>query len=228
MKMRLIIFGPPGSGKGSCSSRLKKIGIEKISTGDLFRASIKRDDELGKKVKKYVTSGQLVPDEIVISVVKERIKELDDFILDGFPRTIKQAKALDSMTKIDAIILIKAHDEILIEKALARRICSNPECDGNYNVAKINKVIDGVEYNLPPLLPKDDMKCDKCGSRLIKRKDDELDIIKERLKIYYEQTKPIIDYYKKKKIPFIEIWMNRPPDTMTEKIIEEIKKLKFF
>jgi adenylate kinase len=225
--MKLIIFGPPGSGKGTYSSRLKeKFGLEKISTGDIFREEIKKGSELGKKVEDYLKKGELVPDEIVIKVVKEKIKNLDSFILDGFPRTVEQAKALGMMTKIDAIIKINAHEEILIEKISGRRICSNPKCDGNYNVADIHKIIEGVEYILPPLLPKEDMRCDKCGSPLIQRDDDRPEVVKERLRIYEEQSKPVVEYYKRKnEVPFVEVWMNRPPEIVVEKIIEGLKNL---
>jgi len=227
--MKLIIFGPPGSGKGTYSSRLKEIfKLEKISTGDIFREEVKKGTELGKMVEGYLKKGELVPDRIVVKVVRERIKNCEDFILDGFPRTVKQAKALDRITKIDAIIKINAHEEILIEKISGRRICSNPKCDGNYNISDIHKTIDGIEYILPPLLPKEDMKCDKCGSPLIQRDDDKPEIIKERLKIYEEQSRPVLKYYERKrknKVPFVEVWMNRPPEEVVEKIVSELKKL---
>jgi adenylate kinase len=227
IKMKLIIFGPPGSGKGTYSSRLKeKFRLEKISTGDIFREEIKRGSNLGKRVEVYLKKGELVPDEIVIEVVRERIKNLDNFILDGFPRTVEQAKALDLMIKIDAIININAHSEVLIEKISGRRICSNQKCDGNYNIADINKTIGGVEYILPPLLPKEDMKCDKCGSHLIQRDDDKPEVVKERLRIYEEQSKPVLEYYKRKnEVPFVEIWMNRPPEIVVDKIIDGLKSL---
>jgi adenylate kinase len=222
--MKLIIFGPPGSGKGTYSSRLKEIfGLEKISTGDIFREEIKKGSEIGKKAEKYLKKGKLVPDKIVIEIVKKRIENLENFILDGFPRTLKQAKALSKIAKIDAIIKINAHDEILIEKISGRRICSNPKCDGNYNIANIHKTIEGIEYILPPLLPKEDMKCDKCGSPLIQREDDRPSVIKQRLKVYEKQTKPLLNFYKKQKIPFIEVWMNRPPEEIVEKIANELK-----
>ena len=225
--MKLIIFGPPGSGKGTYSSRLKeKFGLEKISTGDIFREEIKKGSELGKKVEGYLKKGELVPDEIVIEVVREKIKSLDNFILDGFPRTVNQAIALDKMVKIDAIIKINAHSEVLIEKISGRRICSNPKCDGNYNIAGVHKTINGIEYILPPLLPKEDMKCDKCGSPLIQRDDDKPEVVRERLRIYEEQSRPVLDYYKKQgKIPFVEVWMNKPPEMVVEKIIEGLKNL---
>jgi len=225
--MKLIIFGPPGSGKGTYSSKLKEIfGVEKISTGDIFREEIKRGSELGKKIEKYVKEGKLVPDEIVIEVVKERIKNLEKFILDGFPRTVNQAKELLKITKIDAIIKLNIHEEILVEKMLGRRICSNPKCDGNYNIANIHKVVEEIEYYLPALLPKNDMKCDKCGSPLIQREDDKEEIIRQRIRIYEEQTKPVIEFFKKEtKIPIIEIWVNRPVEEIVKRIVKSLKSL---
>ncbi|MEM5815275.1 MAG: nucleoside monophosphate kinase [Candidatus Aenigmatarchaeota archaeon] len=228
--MKLIIFGPPGSGKGTYASRLKeKFGLEKISTGDIFREEIKKGSKLGKDVEKYIKEGNLVPDEIVIEIVREKIKNLENFILDGFPRTIEQAKALDSIVEVDAIIKLNIHEEILIEKICGRRICSNQKCDGNYNIADVKKVIDGIEYLLPPLLPKNDMKCDKCGFPLIQRDDDKPEIIRERIKVYEEQSKPVINYYKEKgKVSFIEIWVNRPPEIILDKIVEGLKNLRLF
>jgi len=226
--MKLIIFGPPGSGKGTYSSKLREVfGVEKIATGDIFREEIKKGSELGRKVEKYVKEGKLVPDEIVIEVVKERIKGLEKFILDGFPRTVNQAKELLKLTKIDAIIKLNIHEEILVEKMLGRRICSNPKCDGNYNIANIRKVVEGIEYYLPALLPKNDMLCDKCGSPLIQRDDDKEEIIRQRIKIYEEQTKPVLEFFKREtKIPIAEIWVNRPVEEIVNRLIEELKKLK--
>jgi len=225
--MRLIIFGPPGSGKGTYSAKLKeKLGIEKISTGDFFRAEVKKQSELGRKVEDYLKQGLLVPDEIVIEVVKDIIDKIkDNFILDGFPRTVRQAEWLLNYTKIDAVIKINVHDEILIEKISARRICSNPNCDGNYNIAFIDKVIDGIHYYLPPLLPKNDMKCDKCGSPLIQRDDDKPEVVKKRLEIYHRQTKPVEDFLRKSGVKFIEIWMNKEPEKIANEIIEKLKEL---
>jgi adenylate kinase len=225
--MKLIIFGPPGSGKGTYSSKLKEIfGVEKIATGDIFREEIKKGSELGKKVEKYVKEGKLVPDEIVIEVVKEKIKNLENFILDGFPRTINQVKELLKITKIDAIIKLNMHEEIIVKKILGRRICSNPKCDGNYNIADVHETIDGIEYFLPAILPKNDMLCDKCGSPLIQREDDKEEIIRERIRIYEEQTKPVLEFFKREtKIPIIEIWVNRPVDEIVDRIVKSLKSL---
>ena len=230
--MHLIIFGPPGSGKGTYSQRLApKVGIVKISTGDIFRETSKQNTEFGKYVAGILTKGELVPDDITTKILKERISQPDaknGFILDGYPRTIPQAQDLDGITKIDAIISIIAPEEVLIEKISARRICSNPKCDGNFNIADIQKKINGVEYNLPPLMPKNDMKCDKCGSDLYQRDDDNPEVVKGRLEIYRKQSEPVIDYYKKRgRIPFINVHMNKPPDEIVEKIVNELRKLNF-
>ncbi len=230
--MRLILFGPPGVGKGTQAQILsQKLNIPHISTGDILREAVKNQTELGLKAKSFMDKGELVPDDVMIGIIKEVLSSercKNGFILDGFPRTVNQAKALDKMIKIDAIIKINAHPEVLIEKISGRRICSNPKCDGNYNIADIHKTIDGIEYILPPLLPKEYMKCDKCGSPLVQREDDKPEVVKERLRIYEEQSKPVLEYYKRKrknKVPFVEVWMNRPPEIIVEKIIEGLKNL---
>ncbi|MDI6806824.1 MAG: nucleoside monophosphate kinase [Candidatus Aenigmarchaeota archaeon] len=226
--MNLIIFGPPGSGKGTYASRLEsKLGIKRIATGDIFRDEIKKNTELGKKVVKFYNRGELVPDYITIEVLRKALEEIvkKNFILDGFPRTVEQAKALEKIVKIDAIINILAHEEILIEKTQARRICSNTKCDGNYNLADIRKTIDNIEYILPPILPKKPGICDKCGSELYQRADDEdLELIKRRLRVYEEQSKPVIFFYKGK-VRFIDIYMNRPPEQIVERILQELKNI---
>jgi len=226
--MKLIIFGPPGSGKGTYSTGLKaRFGLEKISTGDIFREEIKNSTILGKRIENYLREGRLVPDDVVIEVVSLKLKSSDNYILDGYPRTMGQARALDGIAKIDAIININVHEDILLEKITARRICSNPKCDGNYNIADIHRILGGTEYILPPILPKDDMKCDKCGSPLIQREDDKPEVIKDRLRVYQKQSKPVIEYYRGKgKIPFIEVWMNRVPEAIIDEIASKLKTMK--
>ncbi len=228
--MNLIIFGPPGSGKGTYSQRLApKVGIVKISTGDIFRETVMQNTEFGRYIAGILSKGQLVPDDITTKILKERTSQPDaknGFILDGYPRTIPQAQSLDELTKIDAIINIIAPEEVLIEKISARRICSNTKCDGNFNIADIRKMINGINYELPPLMPKNDMKCDKCGGDLYQRNDDKAEVVKGRLEIYRKQSEPVIDYYKKQgKLPFVNVHMNRPPDEIVEKIIAELRKL---
>ncbi|UCF59281.1 MAG: adenylate kinase [Candidatus Bathyarchaeota archaeon] len=211
--MKLVIFGPPGSGKGTYASRLKsKLDIVTISTGDIFREAIKQDTELGKKIKKYLDSGQLVPDETVIKVVRNRITRPDckrGFILDGFPRTVEQAKALGETVKIDAIINLLIPEQIIIERLSNRRTCKN--C--------------GEIYNLKTLKPKKEGICDKCGGPLIQRKDDTISVIKERFQVFEKQTRPLIKHYKNK-TPLVNMVCNRlPPEDVIEQILRELKKL---
>jgi adenylate kinase len=229
IEMNLMIFGPPGSGKGTYASRLEPIlKIKRIATGDIFRDEMKKSTELGKKAAGYYNKGELVPDSVVTDMLEKKLEEIGkrNFILDGFPRTVEQAKDLDKFVKIDAIIVIIAPEEILIEKSKARRICSNTKCDGNYNLADIKKTIDGIDYILPPLLPKKSGVCDKCGSKLYQRAEDgDENMIKKRLKVYEDQSKPVLKYYKGK-IKFVQIYMNRPPDEIAKRIVGELKKIK--
>jgi len=212
--VNLIIFGPPGAGKGTYASRLATLlKIAGIATGDIFREEIKQNTLLGRKVADFVNKGVLVPDEITIEILKKRISEPNSqkgFILDGYPRTIEQAKALEMIAKIDAVIRIIVPEWIIIERLSNRRICSN--C--------------GEVYNLRYLKPKIEGVCDKCGGQLYQREDDKPEVIKERLKVYEKQTQPLIEYYKKK-IPVIEVETPRietPPETIIEKMINKLKK----
>lgn len=227
--MKLIIFGPPGSGKGTYSTRIaEKFRIKYIATGDIFRSLIKKKTKLAEEVKRIMFAGGLQSDELTNKIVGNELKKKDakkGFILDGFPRTLPQAEFFDNAVKIDAIIQIIAPKEILVEKISARRICSNTDCTGNYNIADINKTIDGIRYILPPLLPKKDMVCDKCGSPLYQRKDDLPEAIEERLNIYERQTKPLLEFFKKRNYRFVTVYMNRPPEEVVSKIIEGLNKL---
>jgi adenylate kinase len=215
--MHFIIFGPPGSGKGTYSTRLASLlGIASISTGDIFRDAVKEGKPLGRKIQGYLEKGQLVPDEIVVEVLNERLSQTDSqegFILDGFPRTIEQAKALDRITKIDAIINLVVPEWIIIERLSNRRICK--DC--------------GAIYNLRNMKPKVAGRCDVCGGLLIQRPDDTVEIIKTRLKVYEEQTKPLIEFYEKR-VPFINVQCNdidTDPDEMVKKIFGELKRRNF-
>ena len=221
--MKCIIFGPPGSGKGTYSMRVApKLGIVKISTGDILRDYIDQGTELSKKIESYVKNGALVPDKIIIEIFKERIIQPDcknGFILDGFPRTLSQTKALERITKIDVMINLILPKKILVEKLSARRICKN--CSDIYNIININKTVKGVRYILPALSPKVKGKCDKCGGELIRRVDDVSEVIKERLEVYDKQSKPILQYYQDK-ILIINIHVTRGPEILVNKIIEEL------
>ena len=186
--MKLILLGPPGAGKGTQSIELsKKYSAPHISTGDILRGSIKAGLPLGLKAKSYMDKGELVPDNVVIGIVAERLKDPDtkkSFILDGFPRTVKQAIGLDEALKkigsgIDMVVYFQTSDKVAIERLTGRRVCKN--CGFNYHVK-----------NMPP---KKEGICDKCGGALYQRPDDNEATVLNRLKVYDEQTKPLVDHY---------------------------------
>ncbi|MFP4045509.1 MAG: adenylate kinase family protein [Candidatus Aenigmatarchaeota archaeon] len=224
--MNLVIFGPPGSSKGTVSSKLvQELGIEHISPGELFRQEVERGSELGKKVKGYMDKGDLVPDSVVNEAVEKKLRDINkqDFILDGYPRTLEQAEFLDKVVKIDATIFLKTHEEIAVRKILGRRICKN--CGkGNYNVADIDKTIDGIHYKLPPLSPEEEGKCDHCGAELSRRDDDTEETIKRRFEIYKEREKPLLNFFQDK-TEVVEIWADGTPPEVTEKTLEKIRSL---
>lgn len=215
--MKAIIFGAPGSGKGTYASRLQaKLGVDVIAMGDIFRELLKEDSELGRKVKVYVEKGLLVPDEIVVEVLKQRLSKIPKgkgFILDGYPRTLEQAKILEGITKIDVILLLDVPDWIIIERLSSRRICRN--CGTVYNIRFLKPKVEGI--------------CDKCGGPLYQRSDDNPEVIKKRLQVYQEQTRPLLEYFKAKKVPFVASstpTLDTPPELIVDKIIAELKKLK--
>jgi adenylate kinase len=186
--MKKIFLGPPGSGKGTAASRIAPIrNVPHISTGDLFRENIKNKTEIGTKAKSFMDVGELVPDEIVIEMLKQRIENedcKDGFILDGFPRTIPQAEKLSEMTGIDAVINLNVTDEIIIKRLCSRVSCKN--C--------------GEVFNLVGVPPKQEGICDKCSGELFRRYDDEPETVLNRLNIYKEKTQPLIDFYNNKGI----------------------------
>lgn len=190
-----------------------KLSVAPVSTGDIFREEIKRDTDLGKRVAGYLSRGELVPDSVVIDVLKDRISRPDaekGFILDGFPRTVAQAEALEKIVKIDAVIRLIVPEWIIIERLSNRRICK--KC--------------GAIYNVKYLKPKKPGVCDKCGGALYQREDDKPEVIKERLKIYEKQTQPLIAYYQDK-VPFINAECNKldmPPETVVDEILEKLQK----
>jgi adenylate kinase len=189
--MNLILMGLPGAGKGTQAEKINdEYNIPHISTGDMFRLAIKEGTELGKKAKEFMDQGALVPDEVTIGIVKERLSKDDckkGFLLDGFPRTIAQAEALDELLAelnqtIDYVIHVDVPEEKLVERLTGRRVC--PTCGATYHVA----------YNPP----KEEGKCDQDGSELIQRDDDQPETVKNRLAVNVEQTKPLLDFYEKK------------------------------
>lgn len=191
--MKVIMLGAPGAGKGTQAKQIAdKYSIPHISTGDIFRANIKNGTELGKKAKTYMDQGLLVPDELVVELVADRIQQDDcknGFVLDGFPRTIPQAEALDAALakineKMDYAIDVDVPDENIISRMSGRRACLN--CGATYHIVTIPTKVEGV--------------CDRCGSPVVLRDDDQPETVKKRLEVYHEQTQPLIDYYKKQNI----------------------------
>lgn len=191
--MKLLIMGRPGAGKGTQAANIKEYyNIPHISTGDMFRAAIKNQTKLGLLAKSYMDQGALVPDEVTIGIVRERLSEDDckkGFLLDGFPRTIAQAEALDKILesngiKLDAVLDVNVPAEILIRRMVGRRVCKT--CGATYH----------VEFNAPKV----EGICDNCGSKLIQRADDTKETAVNRLKVYDQQTAPLLEFYRKKNL----------------------------
>ncbi|MEM2169013.1 MAG: adenylate kinase [Candidatus Bathyarchaeia archaeon] len=211
--MRMIIFGPPGSGKGTYASRLMSIlGVPHISTGDLVREEIRAGTDIGRVAKQYVERGELVPDEIIINLLTKRLQKSDaekGFILDGFPRTFKQAKYLEENFKVDLVINLVVPDEVIIQRLSNRLICRR--C--------------GAIYNRLTLKPRVDEICDICNSELYQREDDKPEVIRERLNVYRANTEPLINYYREKGI-LVDVYCNdlmMPPEVVVKKILKVIE-----
>jgi adenylate kinase len=192
MPVKIVLLGPPGAGKGTQAKSISnRYSIPHISTGDIFRKNISENTPLGIEAKSYMDNGQLVPDEVTINMVKDRLQQDDcknGYLLDGFPRTVHQAEALDNFLtereeSIDTALLIEVPKEFILERMTGRRVC--PSCGASYH----------IKFNPPT----NDGKCDLCGSDVIQRKDDTEETVKERLDVYENQTQPLIDFYKNKK-----------------------------
>jgi adenylate kinase len=193
--MKLILLGAPGSGKGTVAKLLvEKFSIPQISTGDILRGAVKAETDIGKKAKEYMNRGDLVPDEIIMGIMEERLQENDcqaGFILDGFPRTIPQAEDLDNLLKklkikLDLVVNLEVPEDEIIKRLTSRRTCSNSDCQAIYNV-----------ISMPP---KQEGVCDKCGHPIIQREDETAEAIKYRLETYQNKTAPLIDFYKAQNI----------------------------
>lgn len=209
--MKLILLGAPGAGKGTQAEIIcEKLSIPTISTGNIIREALKSGTEMGLKAKAFVDAGKLVPDDVVIGIIQERLVQDDcksGFILDGFPRTIAQAEALDKMgVDIDRVIDIEVPDDKIVERMSGRRVCES--CGASYHLLYKKPEVEGV--------------CGKCGGTLIQRKDDHPDTVTERLKVYHEQTEPLKDYYSKQGKLFIVEGQEEVADTtaLTLKILE--------
>jgi adenylate kinase len=182
--MNIIFLGPPGAGKGTQAQKIcDSLKIPQISTGDILRRAMKEGTETGLKAKSYIDAGKLVPDDVIIDIVKERLA-MDDckggYILDGFPRTVPQAEALDGFATIDSVIELDVADQVLVDRLSGRRVCL--KCGATYHVSRLNGKT----------------TCDKCGETLVQRDDDKAETVLNRLKVYHEQTAPVSGHYEKK------------------------------
>ena len=213
--MQIILMGPPGAGKGTQAVKIvEKFKIPQISTGDMFRAAVKEGTELGKKAKACMDAGTLVPDEVTVGIVRERLSKSDcanGFILDGFPRTVEQAEALEKILSelklsLTKVLNIHVPAEDLIERAVGRRICK--KCGATYH----------VKFNPPKA-----EVCDKCGEKLYQRADDNEETMKKRLSVYEESTRPLIDYYEKVGL-YVEIDGRQPIDKVTEDLVKVLEE----
>ena len=221
--MNIIMLGAPGTGKGTIAGILSEnLGIPQISTGDIFRQNIKEGTELGKLAESYISKGQLVPDEVTVKIVEDRLEQEDaknGVILDGFPRTVVQADKLKEILeskgkKLDITINLTTPEEEIIERIVNRRVCSNQECKAVFNVVLHPPKVEGI--------------CDKCGSELITRKDDKIETVKSRLEQYFTATSPLVEYYEKEGIlysAFVSKTVNKLAEDVAKDIIEHIKSL---
>ena len=208
--MRIILLGPPGAGKGTQAVRLAEhFRVARISTGDILRHNVGRGTDLGKKADAFMKAGKLVPDDLVIEMTKARLAEPDcrgGFILDGFPRTVAQAEALDSITKVDHVVSMFLEPEELVKRSIGRRVC--PKCDAVYHV-----------LSNPP---KGDGKCDHCGTALIQRTDDTREVVEARVLEFESRTTPLVEFYRKKHL-LREVYAAGIIDEISHRLFQAVK-----
>lgn len=209
--MKIVFLGPPGSGKGTQATRLsQKLGLMHLSTGDILRDSVRRQTELGKKAESYMKSGALVPDDLIIGIIEEKLASgqlADGFILDGFPRTIPQAESLKEMflrqqQSLDRVFLLRVSDEEIVKRLSGRWYC--PTCNAG--------------YNYPLQVPKITGRCDNDGTHLQRRPDDEESVVRNRLQVYKAQTQPIEDFYRREQLLY-EIPAEQGPDKVFQALL---------
>ena len=208
--MRLVLLGPPGSGKGTQGERLAQaLGVPRISTGDILRRNVAQGTDLGKKAKAFMETGKLVPDELVIAMTAARLKEADarnGFILDGFPRTIPQAEALGRLTPLDAVVNLFLEPEELVKRSAGRRVC--PKCESVYHLASNPPRKAGI--------------CDKCGTPLVTRPDDREEVVRTRIETYERQTAPLVQYYRDKGL-LREVYASGMIDEISQRVQEALR-----
>ena len=209
--MNIILLGAPGAGKGTQASKLKDAyNLPHISTGDIFRENIKNQTPIGVVAKSFIDKGQLVPDEVTCKIVEERISRADcanGYMLDGFPRTIAQAEALDKIAKIDLVVNMDVDHSLLLDRLCGRRVCKN--CGESYHLSRLGGRTD----------------CERCGGELYQRKDDNPETVQNRLDVYNAQTTPLIEYYTKKGVLF-NVESNSTPEDVFQKVSEKLDSMK--
>lgn len=216
--MKIIIFGPPGSGKGTYASRLgPRLNIPHISTGDILREEVKNMTELGKRIQGYISTGKLVPDDVVNELVRKRLSKEDcrrGFILDGYPRSLEQAEFLDKLTKMDFVINLNVPDEVLVRRLSSRLVCR--KCGAIYNILTLKPKVEGV--------------CDKCGGKLYQRDDDRPEVVRERIELYKDEIAPLLEHYRKTDIAMIDFYESgnsgrgADPEVVVDRIIKALKE----
>lgn len=211
--MKLVLLGPPGAGKGTQAVLLaEQFDVPHVSTGDILRRHVSDKSELGRKAERYIRAGKLVPDKLVIEMVRKRLRQRDarkGFILDGFPRTLEQSKALDEMTTLDTALLLFLDPEDLIKRSTGRRVCEDCE----------------TVYHLLSNPPKKPGFCDRCGGKLIVREDDKEETVRRRIEVYEDQTKPLVQYYKTKGI-LVQVYGSGLIDEVADRIREALAPAK--
>lgn len=210
--MNIILLGAPGAGKGTQATRISdKFGMPHISTGDIFRANIKNQTEIGVLAKSYIDKGQLVPDEVTCKIVENRLQEEDcknGYLLDGFPRNVSQAEALEKFTKIDAVVNINIDFSLLMARLCGRRVCKN--CGESYHVSTLGGKT----------------TCERCDGELYQRADDNPETVQKRLDVYDAQTAPLIDYYTKKGLILNFTGTDEPPEVLFNEISNVLEKFR--
>jgi len=205
MKKTIVLLGPPGAGKGTQGEKLTdEFGYVRLSTGDMLREAVRNKTELGMKAKEYMDAGALVPNDLIIGLMKEKISQVSGgVLLDGFPRTVEQADALGEQMEVDLALDFEVPDEVLISRLTQRRSC--PDCNAVYHLVTKKPAKDGI--------------CDKCGAKLYQRDDDKEETVRNRLEVYHKNTQPLIDYYKKK-----GVLVSIPSEGDINEIFEKVKK----